>query len=131
VYPIHYKSILSKPNREIERVNIAIVIIEINIGAIVYPGIPEGGITVLIDHPIDGKIVGILLIPPVVFKDKITVIVFLLVVLEVGIDGGLIEKGETQSGQHLIPIIVPVAPIGGIVVVEIPYPEKASVFKEE
>ena len=85
----------------------------------------------LIDIPVDGEIVGILFIPPAVIEDKITVIVFLLVVLEICIDGCRAEEGKTQSGQDFIPIIIPVAPIGGIVVVELTYSEEASIFKEK
>ena len=85
----------------------------------------------LIDIPVDGEIIGILFIPPAVIEDKITVIVFLLVVLEIRINGGFAEEGKTQSGQNCIAIIIPVAPIGGIVVVEVTYSEEASIFKEE
>jgi hypothetical protein len=66
-----------------------------------------------------------------VVEEEIIVIIFLLVVVKVHVDSGLIKEGNAQSRQCLIPVVVPVASTGGIVVIKITYPEKTSVVKEK
>lgn len=120
-----------KPDRESERIDVTIVIIKIYIRTIIYPGVSESGSEILIDVSVNGEIVCVLFIPPAVIEEEIVIIIFLLVVLQVCVDDGLTQKGKAQACQDFIPVIVPVAPIGGIIVIEVTHPEEPPVIKEE